>query len=154
MTRLVRGSRVAPLLLSFALLAGLTACGDDGPYAAYCEDVEAQQEPLSEALAAGGPTALIDALPGFRVLQDSAPRDISDDWDVLVGRIESLLAALDAAGVDPASYDRDAPPEDLSQEDRTAIDAAAGELSAPAAVAAFENVQQQARDVCQTPLSL
>ena len=151
------GVRLARLLLMLILalcLGGLAACGDDDPFAAYCEDVTAQQKVLSEALAGGGPTALIEALPSFRVLQESAPEDISDDWDTLVGRIESLVEALDAAGVDPSSSDRDKPPQGLSEEERTAIDAAAGELSAPATVTAFENVQQQARDVCKTPLSL
>ena len=142
------------VVLAATLAAGLTGCGEDDPFAAYCDEVTAQQEPLSEALAQGGPTALIDALPSFRALQDAAPDDIADDWDLLVGRIETLVGALDAAGVDPASYDRDQPPSDLSAEDRTAIDAAAGELSAPATRAALDNVQQQARDVCKTPLSL
>lgn len=142
------------VLLAAGLLAvTLTACGEDDPYADYCAEVKAQQKPLTEAQAAGGATALIDALPSFRALQEEAPRDIADDWDLLIGRIEALVGALEDAGVDPTTYDRDQPPEGLSADDKTAIDAAAKELTAPATVAASDGVQQQALDVCQTPLS-
>lgn len=140
-------------LLVGALVGALAACGEEERFADYCEEVLAQQKPLSEALAPGGPTALIDALPSFRALQAKSPGDISDEWGLIVGRIETLTEALDAAGVDPATYDRDDPPAGLSEEDRTAIDAAAGELATPATAAALEGVQQQARDVCQAPLN-
>lgn len=141
------------VLLAAAVAGGVTACGEDDPYADYCAEVKEQQKALTEAQAAGGPTALIDALPSFRALQEKSPRDIQDEWDLLVGRTDALLAALEDAGVDPTSYDRENPPEGLSDEDRTAIAAAAGELNAPATRAATEGLQQQALDVCQTPLS-
>ena len=151
MSRPVAG--VVLLALGAALLGGLTGCGEEDRFAAYCDEVLEQQEPLSEALGGGGPTALIEALPSFQALQAEAPSDISDEWGLLVGRIENLVEALDEAGVDPATYDRDDPPSGLSEEDRTAIDAAAGELATPATAAALEGVQQQARDVCKAPLS-
>ncbi len=150
MTRL--GSALALVALGGALLGAATGCGEDR-FEAYCDEVLAQQKPLSEALAGGGPTALIDALPSFQALQEKSPDDISDEWGLLVGRIETLVTALDRAGVEASTYDRDDPPEGLSQEDRTAIDAAAGELASPAAAAALQGVQQQARDVCKAPLS-
>lgn len=154
-TRLARGPARAGLALVLAggLAGGLAACGEDDPFADYCAEVATQQKPITEALAPGGPTALIDALPAFEALSAKAPRDITDEWGLLVGRIRTLVEALDAAGVDASSYDRDDPPEGVSDEERTAIDAAAGELTAPATVAALEGVQQQARDVCKTPLS-
>lgn len=151
MTRLV--SSVVLLALGATFLGALSACGEDDRFASYCSEVLEQQEPLSEALAGGGPTALIEALPSFQALQEKAPGDISDEWGLLVGRIETLVEALDEADVDAASYDRDDPPPGLSQEDKTAIDAAAGELATPATAAALEGVQQQARDVCQAPLN-
>ena len=61
---------------------------------------------------------------------------------------------MDDAGVDPATYDRDDPPEDVSEEERDRIDAAAEELTTQESVAAFAAVEQQARDVCKTPLRL
>lgn len=143
----------AAAAVAAVLLAGFSGCGEDDPFADYCAEVEEQQKPLSEAFAGGGPTALIEALPSFQALQEKSPGDISDEWGLLVGRIETLVEALDAAGVDAATYDRDAPPEGLSDDEKTAIDAAAGELATPATAAALEGVQQQARDVCKAPLS-
>lgn len=133
----------------------LVGCGgDDDPFAAYCDEVQAQQKPLTEALATSGPTALINALPSFRKLLDEAPDDIADDWSVLIIAIDGLVEALEEAGVDPATYDRDKPPAEVTDEQRAAIDAAARRLTAPETAIALEAVQQQVRDVCKTPLSL
>lgn len=139
--------------LTVGLAGGLTACGEDDPYADYCAEVKAQQKALTEAQAAGGATALIDALPSFRALQEESPRDLADEWDQIVGRIEALVAALEDADVDPSTYDRDEPPAGLSDEEKTAIDAAARELTAASTVQATEGVQQHALDVCKTPLA-
>lgn len=126
----------------------------DAEIAAYCEEVEEQQQPLTDALAGGPTTGLIRALPSFRALAEEAPDDLEDEWAVVVGRIEDLLAALEDAGVDPATYDRRHPPADLDRADRAAIDAAATALVARDTATAMAGVQQHARDVCKTPLSL
>ena len=142
--------------LGALLVVGLPlgACGgDDDPFAAYCAEVKEQQKPLSEALGAGGPTALIQALPSFEALAAQSPDDIADEWRTLVDSISTLVDALEGAGVDPATYDRDAPPDDVTDDEQGSIDAAARRLTRPATVAALEGVQQQARDVCKTPLS-
>ena len=73
---------------------------------------------------------------------------------MLIEAIDGLVEALDNAGVDPATYDRDKPPAGVTDEERAAIDAAARRLTAPETATALEAVQQQARDVCKTPLSL
>ena len=70
-----------------------------------------------------------------------------------VGRVEALVEALEDAGVDPSTYDRDKPPPGLTDDEKTAIDADAGELTTPSTVQATQGVQQQALDVCKTPLS-
>jgi hypothetical protein len=145
---------VAAALLAVVLAATLAGCGDDDPFADYCEEVTAQQKDLTEALADRGPTTLIEALPSFRALQDEAPRDIADDWDVLVTRIDALVEALEDADVDPATYDATSPPDGLGAEEESAIEAAATELAGPAARYALTAVDQQARDVCKTPLYL
>jgi hypothetical protein len=144
----------ATALLALTLPFLLAGCGDEDPFADYCDEVTAQQKDLAEALADRGPTALIEALPSFRALQGEAPRDIADDWDVLVTRIDALVEALEDADVDPATYDAAAPPAGLGAEEETAIEAAATELAGPAAKAALGAVDQQARDVCKTPLYL
>lgn len=137
------------------LTTALAGCGgEDDPFAAYCEEVQEQQEPLTEALATDEPTALIEALPSFEALAGESPDDIADEWRRLVGAIDRLVEALEDAGVDPSAYDRDAPPAGVTAEQQADIDAAARGLTAADTVAAFEAVQQQARDVCKTPLLL
>ena len=135
------------------LVLPLAGCSED-PYESYCNAVEEQQKALTEAVADGGPAALIGALPSLRDLQDKAPRDITDEWQQLVGRVEGLDEALRDAGVDPATYDRKNPPEGLSAQEKARIAAAAGQLASPSTAAAVAGLQQQARDVCKTPLTL
>jgi hypothetical protein len=137
------------------LVAGLavTACSDD-PQADYCTAVEERQQALGEVLAAGGQTALLEALPMFRELADEAPSDIRDEWQTVIGALTALEEALEHAGVDPATYDRRNPPPGLSEDEKDRIDAAATELANPRTSEALSGLEQQARDVCQTPLFL
>lgn len=144
--------RLAVLVAGLALLLPLTACGSDKE--AYCEAVEEHQAELSDIVGSGEPDALIAALEIFEELQEDAPDDISDEWQQVVSRIEALRDALDDAGLDPATYDRSDPPADLAAEDRAAIDAAAKELGSGTTVRALQDLDQQARDVCKTPLTL
>lgn len=135
------------------LLTTTVACGGESVIDGYCAEVRDQQTALTEA-AASGATGLLEALPSFEVLREKAPDDIVDAWTVVVQRVTVLSDALDDAGVDPTSYDPEAPPADLSDDDRAAITAAATGLLTDAMREALDRVQQQARDVCKTPLSL
>lgn len=147
-----------------AALLGVGGCGggdEDDPYAVperfqdYCDEVEALRAPIGDALSTGGETTgLIKALPSFEKLAAKAPDDIADDWAVVVDRIHDLVDALDEAGIDPATYDRKDPPAGLTPEQRDEIDAAAVALVSTATAQAMSSVQQQARDVCKTPLAL
>ena len=148
-----RRARLAAGALAAALaLTGLAGCKDQQEK--YCDTVKSNQQKLGEVLGDGSPDALLKALPIFRDLAADAPDDIKDDWKVVVDAVGGLHDALEDAGVDPATYDRDNPPAGLSQKDKDAIDAAARELVSPATVAAFGNVDQQAKDVCGTPLQI
>ncbi|MDN4175666.1 hypothetical protein QWY28_22075 [Nocardioides sp. SOB77] len=162
-------NRPAPALLAaLLLLVPATACSQD-PHERYCEVVEEQRPELSEAVADGSPGALIAALPSMEALEDAAPRDLRDEWDLVTGRVRELGEALEDAGVDPATYDPVEEPEDgaddeaggaedgadeVTEEERARIDAAVRELVAPATREALAGVQQQARDVCGTQLTL
>jgi outer membrane murein-binding lipoprotein Lpp len=154
----MRGLRT---IVAAALMTPLLAGCSDGhailgrdPFTAYCNVVADKQQELSEILGVGGPDALLNALPVFRDLEDAAPHDIRDDWKIVVTGLTALEDALDDAGVDPATYDRDDPPAGVSEAEKDRIDAAAQELTAPDSTTAFAAVEQQARDVCQTPLHL
>ena len=89
-------TRPLPVLLGLTvaapLLLGLGGCSSD-PYETYCERVEEHQAALGEAVAAGGPDALLDVLPELRDLRDAAPSDIADEWQQVVGRLEALQRA-------------------------------------------------------------
>jgi hypothetical protein len=138
--------------LSLVLLLPATACSD--PQSDYCEAVEGHQKELSDILGKGGPTALLEALPIFEELEQKAPRDIRDEWDTVIGALHSLKKALEDAGVDPATYDSKHPPPGLSKSERERIEAAASDVADPRTSAALTGVDQQARDVCKTPLTL
>lgn len=150
-TRRTRSSLTAGVA-GAVLLGTLTACGDDG-VERYCDEVREQQRPLTEA-AAAGPTGLLQALPSFEALRAESPSDIAADWTVVVQRIRVLEEALAEADVDPTTYDPEQAPDDLTAEEQAAIEAAAAGLLTPAMSESFDRVQQQARDVCKTPLSL
>lgn len=140
--------RLVALLLAATVL--VSGCADQQEK--YCDAVQDQQAELGEVLGAGTPDALLRALPIFRDLAEDAPDDIRDEWKTLIDALEGLQEALDDAGVDPATYDRDDPPDDVSQEQRDAIDAAAARLTSDQTVTALNGVDQQAKDVCGTPL--
>jgi hypothetical protein len=143
-------TRLAVAVLAVALL--LTGCADQKEK--YCDAVEDHQQELGEVLGAGSPDALLKALPIFRDLADEAPDDLRDEWKTVIDAVAGLQEALEDAGIDPATYDRDDPPEGLSQADQEAIDAAARQLTSEETVTALAGVDQQAKDVCGTPLQI
>lgn len=142
-------------LLPAVLLLGplLASCGAD-PQEEYCQAVKDHQEELTEITTSGKGTVLLDALPVFRDLAAESPGDIRDEWRQVVSSLEGLDEALAEAGVDPATYDPEKPPAGLAEEDRQRIEAAAGEVASSRTVEALSGVEQHARDVCKTPLSL
>ena len=145
--------RLAVAALVAVLGSGLSGCGgsstDD-----YCAAVTAHRDDLSKVLADGGPAALLDALPILRELQAKAPGDIAGDWATVTGRLAALQQALAAAGVDAHHYDSSHPPASLTPAQRQRIADAATALGSAATAQALDAVQQQARDVCHTPLTL
>lgn len=151
--RSTAGVRAVATLTTLLAVLPLSACGGE-PAEDYCAAVQEHQEELTEIVAEGGPTALLGALDSFRDLQAQAPGDISDEWQQVVGRLDDLAEALEDADVDPGEYDAAAPPADLPDADRSRIAAAARALVSQETADALEALQQQARDVCKTPLTL
>lgn len=147
MRRLV--APVVAVLVAGPLLAG---CASDKER--YCDAVKENQTELSDIAAQGGPSALLEALDIYRTLREEAPRDITDEWDQVIRSIAALEEALADAGVDAASYNSEKPPEGVTEEQQEAIALAASEVGSPETRDALAGVEQQARDVCQTPLTL
>jgi hypothetical protein len=148
----VIGGPVSLLAATVLVSVLVTGCADQKEK--YCDAVDDHQEELGQILGDGAPDALLKALPIFRDLADEAPEDVRDEWRTVIRALEGLQQALEDAGVDPATYDRDNPPEGLSEDDRDAIDTAARRLSSEDTVTAFSGVDQQAKDVCGTPLQI
>ena len=141
----------ALVVLLLAALA-LSGCSGD-PQEDYCEAVADHQAELTEVAASEDAGALFDALDTYDELRDRAPRDIADDWDAVITPLRRLEEVLDDHGVDASSYTADEPPADLDAAGRRAIEAAAREVGSEQTVTARAAVEQQALDVCGTPLS-
>lgn len=123
------------------------------PQERYCQEAADRRAELTADLAKGPEVGLLTALPLLEDLRDAAPPDIADAWSRFVKAVVGLRDALDEAGVDPETYDRDDPPEGVSVADRDAIDRAATALGSAATRTALSQVDQHARDVCGTPLT-
>ena len=147
-----RAGRALAAVAVLALLPLAGGCGDRKED--YCSAVKDHQEELSKIIADGGQDSLIQALSIFEDLQDKAPSDVTDEWQQVVSRIRALDQALEDAGVDPATYDREHPPAGLDAGEKARIDAAARELGGEETLQALQALDQEARDVCQTPLTL
>ena len=141
-----------PLVAALVVLGGVVA-GCSSEQETYCAAVQEHQGELSDVAASDEPGAVLGALDAYRDLRSKAPDDIRDEWTQVVTRLEALGDALDAAGVDPAAYDPEVTPGDLPDGDRRAIEAAARDLGQRETVEAMGGVEQQALDVCGTPLS-
>ena len=82
-----------------------------------------------------------------------APRDVVDEWDTVLDPLHRLRDVLAEHDVDPSTYDGGAPPADLDPAARREIEAAARAAGSSQAVTAMGALEQQALDVCGTPLS-
>lgn len=150
MTRPGRLRAAAVLLAVPALLAGCSS----GPQEEYCQLVVDRQDELTERTGDAGAEGLLVALPIFTELAEEAPRDIAEEWEQVVDPLTRLQRVLEEENVDPATFDPKNPPEHLDDEALGRIEVAADRVRHPDTVSALNAVEQHARDVCQTPLSL
>lgn len=145
--------RMAAQLLVLPILAtSLSSCGD--PIDDYCESLKGQQKELTNTLGEGGTGGLIAALPIFEDLERNAPDDIAKDWKTLTGAISGLSTALEDAGVSADDFENGEAPEGVSDAEAKKIADAATKVSSTKTQEASVRVQQQARDVCHTSLTL
>lgn len=112
------------------------------------------EEELTNTLGEDGTSGLIAALPIFEDLERNAPDDIAKDWKTLTGAISGLSTALEDAGVSADDFENGEPPEGVSDAEAKAIADAATKVSSTKTQEASVRVQQQARDVCHTSLTL
>lgn len=145
--------RMAAQLLVVPILAtSLSSCGD--PIDDYCESLKGHQAELTDTLGEGGTSGLIAALPIFEDLERNAPDDIAKDWKTLTTAISGLSEALEEAGVGADDFENGEPPEGVTEAEAKKIADAATKVSSTKTQEASVRVQQQARDVCHTSLTL
>ncbi len=140
--------RRTPLLLLLALTSTLaTACASQQEQ--YCDAVTEHQAELSDLNPpdrSGTAADVFAAADVFEELAEEAPDDIADEWDLVLSRIDALETAVEDAGLDPATMRED---DDLPAE----VTEAADRLAAEDTGRAMADLEQQALDVCGTPLS-
>jgi hypothetical protein len=144
--------RLAPVL-AVCCLVGLLTSGCKSDTERYCDEVKAQQQRLTELAADPDPVKIFDVLPPYQALAAKAPDDIKDEWATVIDRYQQLQSALEDAGVSAQAYADNTWRKGLSQEQVNGVLRAAAGLVDPSTRDALNGVQQQARDVCLTPLS-
>ena len=127
------------------------ACGGE-PGEQYCGVVKEHRKELNDLVEADTQFGLITHLPMLQELADAAPRDLTDEWQVFLSAVKQLADAVDATGHPVGDFADGKVPDALTEEERSAITAAADRLSSPATTAATQGIDQQARDVCKVNL--
>ena len=144
--------RLVPLAVALCLV-GLLTSGCKSATEKYCDEVKAQQKTLTDLAANPDPDKIFAVLPPYEALAAKAPDDIKDEWATVIDRYQQLQSALSDAGVSAQEYAGNDWRKGLSEEQDNGVLRAAAGLVDPATRDALNGVQQQARDVCQTPLS-
>lgn len=137
---------LAGVLVVAALSA--TGCGGDE---SYCDRVKDEADSLGRISEQGGPGAFLKALPTLEELADNAPSDLKDEWQTFIDALHGLRDALADAGVDADQLGSKLPA-GLTPAERRRIHGSAALLASPEVIAAVRGIEQQAKDVCKTPL--
>ena len=118
----------------------------------YCDQVAAHTAAVQAGQ--GAMQNLVEGLPELEELGGAAPSDLKDEWQVLVNAVRGFRQAFDDTGVDPSAADLAALPDSVTAEQRQRIKDAASVLVSAEVKAAVSGIEQQALDVCHTPLQL
>jgi hypothetical protein len=147
-------SRLLPAVgVTAALLLGSAGCGADSEKE-YCNALKADQETFSVMQEDASGLALLRHVTLLHRLAAKAPDDLSDEWQVLLGALDSFSRTLDEVGVSPDDFVGGKPPAGLSAADQTRIADAADVLSSTDVVDAANGIEQHAKDVCKLQLGL
>ena len=144
---------VRAFALVLLLVLALTGCGSDSE-AEYCGALKADQQTFAEMQEDTSGVALLRHRTLLHGLADKAPEDLGDEWQTLLGALDTFATTLDQLGVAPDDFVDGRPPAGLSEADRTRIADAANVLSSADVVDAADGIEQQAKDVCKLQLGL
>lgn len=142
-------------LLATVLLVGTglsaAACQEGDDREDYCDLVESRAEELTRTVDEGGAGAFIELLPTLQELGRAAPGDLKDEWRTFLNALEALRDVLEETGVEPEEVDGKLP-DDLTGDERRRVRSTAALLGSPEVVTAVQGIEQQALDVCHTPI--
>jgi hypothetical protein len=130
-------------VLTAALLTGCSGEGED-----YCEAVAEEQQKLTELADSESGDVLTPTLDSFERLRDVSPDELGDEWETVVVAYQALVDAVEETGVDPAEYDPEEPPADLSAEEVDRLAAVASKLASARVAAAISGIEEHAKEVC------
>jgi len=147
---------VAVTTLMTGLLAG---CGGDGGGSAgggdYCDSIEDAKAEFGDI--EGGDFAGFDqAIDTVHELADDAPDEVADDWEVLEGALDDLVAALEKAGIelsDLEAMSRGEMPPGLDPAKLQELAADMQDFGGEELETATDNIEKHAKDECDVDLS-
>lgn len=128
------------------LLLALVGCSSQEER--YCDALEDEESALAEAAESGSGDVLTPTLASFQRLREAAPEELADEWDTVVRAWESLAEAAEAAGVDPSTYDPEAPPDGVSRDEARRLTDVAEALQSARVVQAAKGIEDHARQAC------
>jgi hypothetical protein len=147
---------VAVTTLMTALLAGCG--GDDGGSAGggdYCDSIADAKAEL-EDIQGGDIGGFEQAIETVHELADEAPDEVADDWEVLEGGIDDLVAALEKAGIEPSDLEaisRGEMPPGLDPAKLQTLAEDMQDFGGEEFETATDNIEKHAKDECDVDLS-
>jgi hypothetical protein len=138
---------------AMVLTAGtLTGCGAGTE--AYCDSLK-EAEGDFDALQAGDPANLGNAVEKLRDIGGDAPDDVSDDWEVINGTFDDMESALEDAGLsfdDLGGLAAGEIPEGVDEADLAALEDSFTAMSTEEAEEAGNNIRDHAQAECDVDL--
>ena len=138
------------------VVGGFTACSKDST--SYCGSLKDEQRRLARLSAdsgkpgRAGADALGDSVDLLARLGEEAPRDVSDEWETLVGAMRGLSTAIDESGAAPSDFAGGTRPDGVTTGQYAAVRQAGEELRSTRVQQAAASIEQHALDVCKVDL--
>ncbi len=146
---------LGPALVTALVTALLVGCSSqESDYCAALKDQKATFTKLADDAAQEGSDYLTTALTLFETMRAEAPDSLRDEWDTVVFAWSDLIETLRDVGIDPRGFDPSKRPDGVSVQEFNQVKQVAAKLSSLRVRDAVGGINEQARDVCKTDLSL
>ena len=150
----------ATTLVSAGLLAGCGSGGESGSGSSsggYCKELRSSASSIKSFTAGSTPdfSKFSDFIDKAHDLGDKAPSDIKDDWKVMLGAMDSLVSALEEAGLkveDIGALMSGQVPDGVDQTKLAALPGKLQEIGSAKVSKAGDAISKQAKDTCKVDL--